>query len=477
MPPKSLDLQRDALRAACNGEDERGRETPFVVFYSGRWLYVSYNCCAMRSRDPRHRVAAGYNTCASGGSRLEPAPGGPGFHLSARRQTTPWAAQRPARASTGATALRGVLLLDMAHVARQASSLPMTRRVMCSAVTVAALSLAVLSSACGQEQIQEQIGEQPSSAELVRSAEQGDASAQVSLGAMYADGRGVPQDGAAAVAWYCRAAEQGNASAQVSLGALYSDGGSGVPQNLVEGHTWLNLAASRLTGEQREDAVTARDRVAERMTPADLSEAQHRAREWNAAHQVGVDIAPGTYGTSGLTAGMSLCSDARLSLYLEHALSVEDLTTGWLDVGLDDDGRNKLVPTISFRLANVSSEQVRTLQLNGVFRRCVVSDESLRFPPLPGYLGRDPYPAAGICDGEAQEWGNAYIRAVGLEPGASTRQFTLQSDLGYTGGEGPRQILQHRQFVDVKAELFVKQGAGQWVKLGEHQIERQLLTQ
>ena len=355
---------------------------------------------------------------------------------------------------------------------------------MCIAVTVAALSLAVLSSACGQEQIQEQISEQPSSAELVRSAEQGAASAQVSLGAMYADGRGVPQDGAAAVAWYCRAAEQGHASAQVSLGALYADGGSGVPQNLVEGHTWLNLAASRLTGEQREEAVTARDRVAERMTPADLSEAQHRAREWNAAHQVGVDIAPGTYGTSGLTAGMSLCSDARLSLYLEHALSVEDLTTGWLDVGLDDDSRNKLVPTISFRLANISSEQMRTLQLNSVFRRCVVSDESLRFPtpgfPLPpGYLGRDPYQAAGICDGEAQEWGNAYIRAVGregLEPGASTRQFALQSDLGYTG-EQPRQILQHRQFVDVKAELFVKQGAGRWVKLGEHQIERQLLTQ
>ena len=342
---------------------------------------------------------------------------------------------------------------------------------MCIAVTVAALSLAVLSSGCGQEQIQEQIGEQPSSAELVRSAEQGDASAQVSLGAMYADGRGVPQDGAAAVAWYCRAAEQGHASAQVSLGAMYADGGSGVPQNLVEGHTWLNLAASRLTGEQREEAVTARDRVAARMTPADLSEAQHRAREWNAAHQVGVDIAPGTYGTSGLTAGMSLCSDARLSLYLEHALSVEDLTTGWLDVGLDDDGRNKLVPTISFRLANVSSEQMRTLQLNSVFRRCVVSDESprIRIPPPPGY----------ICAGEAQEWGSAYIRAVGregLEPGASTRQFTLQSDLGYTG-EQPRQMLQHRQFVDSKAELFVKHGAGRWVKLGEHQIERQLLTQ
>ena len=53
------------------------------------------------------------------------------------------------------SSLRGVLLLGMAHVARQASSLPMTRRVMCIAVTVAALSLAVLSSACSQEQISE----------------------------------------------------------------------------------------------------------------------------------------------------------------------------------------------------------------------------------------------------------------------------------------------------------------------------------
>ena len=362
----------------------------------------------------------------------------------------------------------------------------MNRHGVRTAVAVVAISLAVGLVACGgadthttQAQVEQGDangeGVPQDSVEAVawyrKAAEQGDAAAQVNLGRMYANGEGVPQDGAVAVAWYCRAAEQGNASAQVSLGALYSDGGSGVPQDLVEGHTWLNLAASRLTGEQREEAVTARDRAAERMTPADLSEAQHRAREWNAAHQVGVDIAPGTYGTSGLTAGMPLCSYARLSLYLEHALSVEDLTTGWLDVGLDG-GRNKLVPTISFRLANVSSEQMRTLQLNSVFRQCVVSDESprIRIPPPPGCL----------CEGEAQEWGSAYIRAVGLEglePGASTRQFTLQSDLGYTGGEQPRQMLQHRQFVDVKAELFVKQGAGQWVKLGEHQIERQLLTQ
>ena len=32
---------------------------------------------------------------------------------------------------------------------------------------------------------------------------------------------------------------------------------------------------------------------------------------------------------------------------LPASLAVEDVTTGWLDAGLDDSGRNKLVPTIS----------------------------------------------------------------------------------------------------------------------------------
>ena len=102
---------------------------------------------------------------------------------------------------------------------------------------------------------------------------------------MYAKGRGVPQDDAEAAAWYRRAAEQGDADAQFGLGAMYAEG-RGVPQDDPEAHTWLNLAASRLTGELRERAVTARDAVAERMTFADRSKAQRRAREWHAAHSV-----------------------------------------------------------------------------------------------------------------------------------------------------------------------------------------------
>ena len=116
-------------------------------------------------------------------------------------------------------------------------------------------------------------------------AEQAFALAQLNLGLMYAKGEGVPQDYVEAVAWYRRAAEQGYAEAQYNLGVMYGTG-EGVPQDNVEAHMWLNLAASRSSGADRERSVGARDRVAELMTPADLSEAQRRAREWHAAHQV-----------------------------------------------------------------------------------------------------------------------------------------------------------------------------------------------
>jgi len=49
------------------------------------------------------------------------------------------------------------------------------------------------------------------------SAEQGVASAQYNLGAMYANGDGVPENVAEAVKWYRLAAEQGNASAQTKI--------------------------------------------------------------------------------------------------------------------------------------------------------------------------------------------------------------------------------------------------------------------
>ncbi len=80
--------------------------------------------------------------------------------------------------------------------------------------------------------------------------------------------------------WFRKDAEQGHADAQFLLGLMY-DNGWGVPQDYVQAHMWYKLATSSFPpGEDLDTAVKNRDNVAERMTPAQISEAQKLAREW-----------------------------------------------------------------------------------------------------------------------------------------------------------------------------------------------------
>ncbi len=114
-------------------------------------------------------------------------------------------------------------------------------------------------------------------------AEQGIAETQFYLGLMYEKGLGVPQDYAEAVRWYRKAAEQGHAKAQRTLARMHS---RGVTQDHVQAHMWFNLAAAGSPpGEFRDKAAKNRDTVAELMTPAQIAEAQRRAREWKPRRQ------------------------------------------------------------------------------------------------------------------------------------------------------------------------------------------------
>lgn len=106
-------------------------------------------------------------------------------------------------------------------------------------------------------------------------AEQGDPQAQLELGSMYHEGKGVPQDYRAAVEWYGKAAEQGLPQAQFNLGIMCYDG-RGAPQDLVQAYRWLTLA----TVQGNEGASRFRDMVATRMTPGQIAEAQEMARNW-----------------------------------------------------------------------------------------------------------------------------------------------------------------------------------------------------
>ena len=135
---------------------------------------------------------------------------------------------------------------------------------------------------------------------------------------------------------------------------------------------------------------------------------------------------------------------------LTSGLVVESVSTGWADAGRID-GHHRIVPTLSFKLKNASDRKLRTLEVNALFRR--VSD--------------------------AHEWGSGFLPATGpggLAPGAETAALTVKSSIGYTGTDENQELLQNSQFVDARVELFAKYGSANWTRIGEYQVQRQLLN-
>lgn len=111
-----------------------------------------------------------------------------------------------------------------------------------------------------------------------KAADQGDARSQAALGYIYLYGRGVvEQDFAEAMRLFRPAAEQGNAAAEYGLGLGYQNG-QGVLQDYVLAHMWFNLAAAQ-SSPGDDDASKALSRLAAKMTPDQIAEAQKMARE------------------------------------------------------------------------------------------------------------------------------------------------------------------------------------------------------
>lgn len=100
-------------------------------------------------------------------------------------------------------------------------------------------------------------------------SEKGDPAAEVSLGSMYYHGLGVSENLAEAFRWYRLAADQGNADAQYNLGIMYREG-QGTSPDLVQAYLWSTLAAT----QGRPDGRAEAERVAEKMTPSQIAEAE-----------------------------------------------------------------------------------------------------------------------------------------------------------------------------------------------------------
>jgi hypothetical protein len=156
-------------------------------------------------------------------------------------------------------------------------------------------------------------------------------------------------------------------------------------------------------------------------------------------------------GPLGALIGLSILSAAACSppVDLTKGLQINVTSTGWFDAGIVE-GKNKLVPSLSFTLKNISDETLRTLQVNVVFHRV-----------------QDP----------GSEWGNGFSTAAqALAPGATTSPLTIRSQLGYTGTEARVEMLKNSHFVDAVVDVFAKYGSTQWARLGEYPISRQLIV-
>jgi hypothetical protein len=133
---------------------------------------------------------------------------------------------------------------------------------------------------------------------------------------------------------------------------------------------------------------------------------------------------------------------------LSKTLQVVDTQSGYYDNGIKD-GKNHLVPQITFRLKNISSEPINSVQLTVAFW------------------------AVG-ADGMTDEVLLQGISSAELAPGASTEPLRARSPVGYTQEGARADLFMHSRFQDMTARVFAKRG-GALFKMGEFKIDRVII--
>jgi hypothetical protein len=158
-----------------------------------------------------------------------------------------------------------------------------------------------------------------------------------------------------------------------------------------------------------------------------------------------------------LVAGLWGCS---APVDLKQALQVTDATAGYSDAGIVD-GKNKVVPTVSFRLKKSVADSLRPLSINVSFKQL-------------------PQAGTAVAPGSPAEsdWDEVFVQSVPFE-GEQSAPLTFKAKNGYTGDppQSRADILKHRLFQDVRVHVFAKHSASQWVEIATLDVPRQLLAQ
>ena len=134
---------------------------------------------------------------------------------------------------------------------------------------------------------------------------------------------------------------------------------------------------------------------------------------------------------------------------LKQALQVTDVSTGWFDAGIVD-GKNKLVPSLTFKLKKNGGVDLSSVSLNLTF----------------------------TFAGDQDHTDDVFVQRVDFQ-GPETQPITVRTNWGYTGDppQTRADMLKNSYFRDMDVQIFAKQSSSQWVELQRVHIERQLLTQ
>jgi hypothetical protein len=149
-----------------------------------------------------------------------------------------------------------------------------------------------------------------------------------------------------------------------------------------------------------------------------------------------------------------VCASCGPRVDVKQAVEITETSGGWYDAGIVD-GKNRIVPRVSFRLRKKQDVELRGVSLNVVFRH----------PPAAG------------TDVE-QDFSEVFVQNAGFNEGNQTALLTVLGTEGYTGDppQTRAEILKHSQFRDVRARIYAKHSSAQWVDLGTIDVPRQLIT-
>jgi hypothetical protein len=149
-----------------------------------------------------------------------------------------------------------------------------------------------------------------------------------------------------------------------------------------------------------------------------------------------------------------VCASCGAKVDVKQALEITDSNGGWYDAGIVD-GKNKLVPSVSFRLRKKQDVELEGVALNVVFRH----------PAAPGAATEE-------------DWDEVFLQNASFSEGNQTSVLTVRPGKGYTGDppQTRAEMMKNSGFRDVRARIFAKANSTQWVDIGTIEVPRQLLT-